>query len=106
VFQVILGVPNSSNTGMAAFQAVRAGGTALSASISNSNGSAAQLVTTALSGNLVSVSVQPTQSSSPSTVALGGVAFDPLAQGTTQVSASITGLVTLPAATVNVTVGP
>ena len=106
VFQVILGVPNSNNTGMAAFQAVRAGGTALSASISNSNGSAAQLVTTALSGNLVSVSVQPTQSSSPSTVALGGVAFDPLAQGTTQVSASITGLVTLPAATVNVTVGP
>jgi hypothetical protein len=106
LFQVIIGVPNAPNTVMAAFQTVRAGGTALSAAITNSNGTAAQLVTTALTGNNVSVSVAPGQSTSPTTRALGGVEFDPLAQGSTTVTVLITGLVTLPAATVPVTVGP
>ena len=106
VFQVIVGVPNTNRTSMQVFQAVRAGGTPLTASIHNSNGVAAQLVTNATTGNDVTVSVQPTQSTSPNAVALGGVAFDPLTPGSTTVTATITGLVSLPTALVNVTVGP
>jgi hypothetical protein len=65
-----------------------------------------QLVTTAQTGGTVTVTIVPGQARSPSTVATGGVAFDPLTVGTTAVRGTVPGLVALPGATVIVTIGP
>jgi hypothetical protein len=53
------------------------------------------------------VAIAEGQARSPSTVAAGGVAFDPLASGTTTISATAAApVVVVPNATVNVTVNP
>ncbi len=105
-FQVLVGIPNTNRTGMSAFQAIRTGGTALTVTIQNSNGTTGTLVTgvTPVSGNTATVSVQPGQSASPSTRATGGIEFDPLAVGTTSITATGAPFFALPTATVNVTV--
>ena len=105
-FLVRLGVPNTTLTALAAEQSVRAGGTAVTATISNSNQTAAQLVTTVTTGQLVSVSIPVGQARSAATVAAGGVEFDPLASGTTTVSAGIVTYVVIPASAVTVNVSP
>ena len=97
-FQIRLGVPNSGNTVLAAEQSVRAGGTAATATVGNSNAAAAQLVTTALTAQQVSVTIPVGQARSPSTVATGGVELDPLGAGIDTVSASIPGFVIFPGA--------
>ena len=97
-FQIRLGVPNSGNTALAAEQSVRAGGTAATATVGNSNAAAAQLVTTALTGQQVSVTIPVGQARSASTVATGGVELDPLGAGIDTVSASIPGFVIFPGA--------
>jgi hypothetical protein len=102
-FQVRVGIP-SGNALLE--QDVRAGSPGLVATVVNSNLNAAQLVTTAATSQQVSVSILAGQSDSPSSVALGGVALDPLAAGMTTVSASVPGFTALPAATVQVTVNP
>jgi hypothetical protein len=103
-FQVRLGIPDGQLTAMQYEQAVRFGGTPLTATIVNTNVTAAQLVTTALTANSVQVSVAVGQARSPSTVATDGVAFDPLASGSTTVSATIPGFIALPTASVAVTI--
>jgi hypothetical protein len=105
-FQVLIGSPNAGRTSMAAFQAVRAGGTPFTITLNNTNGNAGTLVTTAAPGgsNQVSVVVGIGQNGSPTTRAAGGVEFDPLATGSTSVSATNAILFALPAASVNVTV--
>jgi hypothetical protein len=105
-FQIRLGVPNTTNTALQAEQSVRAGTADLTVRISNSNQTAAQLVTTGTTGQLVSASIPAGQARSPTTVAGGGVEFDPLTAGSTTVSASITNFVVLPTAAFNVTVTP
>ena len=105
-FLVRLGVPNITLTALAAEQSVRAGATAVTATISNSNQTAAQLVTTVTTGQLVSVSIPVGQARSAATVAAGGVEFDPLASGTTTVSAGIVTYVVIPASAVTVNVSP
>jgi hypothetical protein len=98
VFLIRLGVPNSTNTTLAAEQSIRAGSSAVTATVGNSNATAAQLVTTALTGQQVSVSIPVGQARSPGTVATGGVEFDPLGAGIDTVSASIPGFVIFPGA--------
>jgi hypothetical protein len=87
-------------------QAVRAGGTTLTATVTSGTPGVGQLVTTALTGATVTVPIGPGQSRSPGTVATGGVAFDALSAGTTTVTGTIAGFLALPTAAVTITVDP
>jgi hypothetical protein len=102
-FFVRVGIPSADNTTLIAFQGVRFGGS-LNATVTNSNGAAAQLVTLAGGAQSRTVVIPATQSISPTSVAAGGVAFDPLAAGETVVSATIPGYIATSRATVTVTV--
>jgi hypothetical protein len=106
LFEVRIGVPNAGFTAYTAEQAIRAGGLAVTATVTTSAPGVAQLVTTALTGGTVTVVIAGGQSRSPGTVALGGVAFHPLALGTTNVGATIPGFFALPGALIPVTVNP
>jgi hypothetical protein len=61
-------------------------------------------VTTSTIAQSVTVEIAEGVYDSPSTVAAGGVAFDPLGSGTTTVSATIAGFIATAAASVEVTV--
>lgn len=104
-FQVRVGAVNATSNGLYAEQAVRIGGTAMTFDVTSSNASVGQLVTTAVTGQTVAVSVPVGAARSPLTVASGGIEFDPLGIGTTTVSVSSPNAVALAAATqtVNVT---
>ena len=95
-FFVRLGVPNAANTALAAEQSIRFGGSTVTATIKNRLPAAAQLVTMALTGNTVTVQIPAQQARSPSTVATGGVEYDPLGAGSDTVTASIPGFVIFP----------
>ena len=103
-FQVQVGIPNALNTNLASTQDLRVGGGALTATVVNSAAGVGQLVTTPLTGQSVTVEIAEGQDRSPTTVAGGGVAFDPLASGTTTVSATIAGFIATDAAAVEVAV--
>jgi len=108
-FLVRLGVPNTpvTPTFMSDEQAIRAGGTAVTATLASDQPTFGQLVTSAQTGGTVTVGIAVGQSRSPNTVANGGVEFDPLAAGTTRVSVTVPGfIITLPNALVTVTVTP
>ena len=83
---------------------MRAGGGDLTATVSNENAAVGQLVTTLTTDQSVTVAIVEGQHRSASTVAAGGVAFDPLAGGTTTVNAFIAGFIATDAAAVEVTV--
>jgi hypothetical protein len=86
-----VGVRNAGGTGVS-IQNVRAGGPAFVVTLTNSNASAAQLRSDepAATGQTVTKPIQQgvyfTQAAAPGTTF--GLAFDPLAEGTTQVSVS------------------
>jgi hypothetical protein len=101
-FTVRIGVGSASFLNQ--LQAIRPGGTPLVATLTNSNGAVADLVTTALTADVVTVSIPVGASTSGGTVATGGVEFDPIGGGTTSVTASIPGLLATTAATGNVTI--
>jgi hypothetical protein len=103
-FQVQVGLPVNGNAFLSPAQVVRRGGTPLTATITHTNAGAAQLITTAATGQTVTVTIPVGQSISASTVATGGVAFHPVATGTTTVSASIPGFTATTAASSPVTV--
>ena len=105
-FLVRLGAPNTTNTALSAEQSVRAGGSPVTATITTSSSTAAQLVTTATTGLQVSVDIAVGQARSASTVVTGGVEFDPLAQGTTTVTATISGFLAMLGGSVIVNVTP
>jgi hypothetical protein len=90
-FRVQIGIPNELGTYLTQLQAARAGGSGFTATVRNSNAAAAQLVTTALTDQVVTVIILPGQNASGPNVALGGVAFDGTAPGITEVTASIPG---------------
>jgi hypothetical protein len=101
-FSVRVGVGNTS--GLSVIQSIRPGGTPLVATLTNSNAAVADLVTEALTGDVVTVTIPVGSSSNGGTLATGGVEFDPVAGGATSVSASIPGLLATSNATVNVTI--
>ena len=86
-------------------QEVRAGAAPLTVTVLNSD-AAAQLVTTALTGQTVTVNIAALQQNSPTSVANGGVAFDGLAAGTSTVTATATGYATITSSSVTVTINP
>ncbi len=106
-FQVQTGITLDDPSPFSFFeQSVRAGGSAVTATISNSNPAVAQLVTAAATGQSATVQIAAGQSVSPSKVFPGWVEFDPLASGTTTVSATIPGFITTTKGSVLVTVTP
>jgi hypothetical protein len=105
-FQVRLGTPDALGNTISQEQSLRAGGAAVTATLTNSNATAAQLTTTAGSAQSRTVQIAAGQARSPATVATGGIEFDPLAQGSTTVSVTIPGFRVIPASIFSVTVGP
>ena len=106
-FYVQVGIPNANNTGMQQYQSVRAGAPGpLVATVQTETSGFGELVTTDSTGTAVTVQIAPGAYYSPTTVASGGVAFRPLAAGNISVFATIPAFITLPQATVTVTVNP
>ena len=94
-FTVRLGIANSTNTSLVELQSRRFGAPALIATVTSST-TAGQIVTTAGRGGSGTTQIVQNTNTSPGTVALGGVAFDPFTAGTTVVSATIPGVRSLP----------
>jgi hypothetical protein len=103
-FQVRVGLPAGGGGSVNPAQVVRAGSPGLTATITLTNAVAGQLVTTLATNDTVTVNIAAGASSSGFTVAAGGVAFDPLAPGTTLVAATIPGFTPMGAATQQVIV--
>lgn len=105
--RVQIGVPNVAGTAFAAGQNL-AQGPALSVMLSNSNAAVAQLVTSSGGAQNVTVFITPGNSQTAGTVATGGVSFDPIAAGSTTLTASVAGFTAFPSdGTRNVTIaGP
>ncbi len=89
-FAVRTGLPNASGTGIFT-QAVSMAAGDLTVTVSSSNSAVGQLVNTLMSGASVTVMVSAGQVQSATTVANGGVAFDPLDVGITTISVSAPG---------------
>jgi hypothetical protein len=64
-FVVRVGLPNTSNTNLAQIQNIRTGGSPLIATLTNSNATAGELVTTASTGQSVTVTIPVNSSFSP-----------------------------------------
>lgn len=105
-FTVRVGIPNGTGTALQELQAVRAGAGALTATVTTSDAGAAPLVTTPSTGASVTVQIGVGATASPSSVATGGVALDPLAAGSTTVAATIPGYLATGNATRSVTINP
>jgi hypothetical protein len=103
-FYVRVGLPNAFNTALSRFQPV-APGPSLVATLTNSAPAVAQLVTSAGGAQSRTVLIPAGASFSPTTLTGGGIEFDPLSAGTTTVTASIPGVVTTDAGTVEISVG-
>jgi hypothetical protein len=92
-FYVEVGMMNAAGTAIQTFQNLRAGSAGLTATITSSVPGVGQLVTSTLTSGVVTVQIPEQIYYSATSVATGGVAFQPLTTGTTNVSASIPGLV-------------
>ena len=104
-FRVAVGLPRADGVSVYAYQNVRAGGDTLTFDLGNSDPAVGQLVTSTDTAQTVSVQIVPGQYRSPGLVDNGGVAFDPLGAGSTDVSGATTaGLITTDAAIRTVTV--
>jgi hypothetical protein len=104
-FQVRIGVPGGANAYVASEQRVRPGG-AVTITLTNGAAAAGRLVFVAGPAQSGTVTIVAGQARSASTVATGGVAFDPLAAGTTVVSAASAAALEMTGATSTVTVAP
>ena len=97
-----IGLPNNLNSGLLEFQSVRAGGTPVTVTFTNSNPTVAQFSGASASAQVI-LSVIPAGSDRTTP---GTIQFDPLAPGATAVSVSAPGFIPLPQATQSVTVTP
>jgi len=106
-FLVRMGVPNAQQTGLSIEQAVRAGGTTLTATVTSTDVGVGGLTTSGQATVAsVTVDIAPLSARSPGTVLAGGVAFDPVAAGTTTIEAAIPGVITTSNGVRIVTVNP
>jgi hypothetical protein len=92
-FYAYIGYMQPNVSYVVAQQPIRPGGQALTVTLVNDTVGVGQLVTTAATGDTVTVVVPVGASNSPTTVAAGGVAYNPDNPGTTTISASVPGLV-------------
>jgi hypothetical protein len=105
VFRVFLGIRNGTGSTLLDFQAVRAGGSPVTVTVGNSDASVAQLAAPGSVGQSVTATLAPGEDSTPGSAA-SGLAFDPLAAGSTTVSATAPGFAATTAATATVQVNP
>jgi Bacterial Ig-like domain (group 1) len=96
-FYAEVGIPTSGNQYMSEVQQVSAGTGAFVVTLTSSTPAVGELVTSTSRGATVTVQIQPGVYLSPTTVVSGGVAFKKLTQGSTVVTSSMTGLITLSA---------
>jgi hypothetical protein len=101
-FTIRVGI--ASGGGLGELQTVRAGASPINITIATSLATAGQLKTSSTTGAGVSLTIGPRSNSTPTTVASGGVAFDPISAGTTVVSATSPGFTTTTNGTVTVAV--
>jgi hypothetical protein len=104
-FTVRIGLPNATGTTLSSEQNVRPGHT-MTATVTSSNAAAAQLKKTSGTGGTLTVTIAAGASSTPTTVANGGIALDPLAAGGTTVSATVPGAIQGTTAVQPVTITP
>lgn len=86
-----VGIPDGNNLFLVAVENVRAGGTGITVTFTNVNQTAATLVNTAGTGATRTAQIVSGFYYTPTTVATGGVAFRPVAAGTTSVAATSPG---------------
>jgi uncharacterized repeat protein (TIGR01451 family) len=102
-FYVYVGIADNCCNGVSA-QSIRPGGTPAVVRFTSSVPAVAQFTTSTGSGGTASVTVPVGTYLSPTTVAAGGVALDPLSAGSTTVTATATGYAQRPLAIQTVTV--
>jgi len=106
-FVARIGTPSSPNGNISTLDVLRAGAPARTVTFEVSPTTNAQLVTTATTASVVTAVIPASGSSTPGTVATGGVAFRPLAVGTAVVTAASPGFHQTPtAAGFTVTINP
>ena len=106
-FQVRIGVPVGTNATLSTTQALRAGAAPLVVTITSGTPLVGALVTTSLTGGTVTVQIVAGQFASATAVALGGVAFDYIAAGTSVVTIAAGAILpTTTSGTATVTVTP
>lgn len=88
-----VGIPDALNASLAQIQQVNPVGGPLTVMLSNTNSAAGQLVTSNGSGQTATATLPVLASNTPNGLAAGGVEFDVLGLGSTDVSAAITGFV-------------
>ncbi len=103
-FQVRTGIPDQLGNNLSQEQALAAGLADVPVTVTNSNATAADLVTTVTTGQSVQTVIQAGSARSPNSLATGGVQFDPKAAGVTTVSATLPGFRVIPASSFTVTV--
>jgi uncharacterized repeat protein (TIGR01451 family) len=103
-FQVAVGVPNAGNTALLSEMGVRAG-QSLDVLITNGNATVGRLVRSGgVTGQSFTLTIPSGSNRTASTVPSGGIAFDPLSQGVSTVTAAITGLIQTAGASRTITV--
>jgi hypothetical protein len=109
-FVVRVGVPFASNTQLQDVQPVRFGAQPLTVSFVNKVPSIGQLKPSTDAGATSTTQITPGQFQSPGSVTAGGVAFDPILNGTTTIKTSIPGFAGITSTTtgdsIDVTVSP
>jgi hypothetical protein len=94
-FYAEVGIPTSGNQYLSEVQQVSVAAGALTVTMTSSAQAVGELVTRTARGASVTVQIAPGLYYSPTTVANDGVAFKKLTQGTTTVTGTATGFLTL-----------
>jgi hypothetical protein len=104
-FTVRIGIANANAQFLTELQDRRGGAQPLAVTVTSANPNVGQVRTSTASSGSVTVNIAAGVAQSPTTVAAGGVAFDPISAGSTTVTASIPGFTTTnPNGVVSVTV--
>ncbi len=102
--QLRVGFLTAAGTSIEGEYPLRFNGTPITATVSNSNATVGQLVTSTLTGQAVTAVIPVGSSRIPTSIATGGIEFDPLSSGATSLVVSAPGMTALPGATWPVTV--
>lgn len=104
IFQVRVGVADANLNGLTSTQQRRAGATPLVVTVVSSDAAVARLATATTNGDSIILNIVPTTFTTPGTLSGGGVQIEPLAPGSTTVSATIPGFLQTSNATRTVTI--
>lgn len=105
-FWARLGIPTTNDTDITIQQSIRFGGSPLTVTFTSSDPAVAQLVTSSTSGGSIQLQILPGQANTPTSVAAGGIAIDPLTAGSTFLEATVPGVITTTDGTRTVTITP